>query len=318
MALLSPLPLGEARELGARFGLDVAHVEPLAAGSVNSNFRFRAADGAAYFARIYEEQGFAGAEIELRLLRILAEEGVPVVCPLGREKNGCAEFRGKPFAVFPWVDGDWLCLRSVTPVHCEKLGVALARVHLASGRVGELPEGRFRPGDMLGRLARVGPSAPPSLLAEIASIRNAYAKYQARRVALPNGVCHGDLFRDNVLWRSGDVAALLDFESASQGPFVYDLMVTALAWCFTDALVLDNAEALFRGYRSARTLEQRELDALEVEGALACLRFATTRITDFELRAAPSAPPARDFRRFLRRLEALEAGAFDSLRRHLS
>lgn len=317
MALLSPLPLGEARELGARFGLDVAHVEPLAAGSVNSNFRFRAADGQAFFARIYEEQGFAGAETELRLLRTLAEEGVPVVCPLGDGRSGCADFGGKPFAIFPWVEGDWLCLRSVTPAHCEKLGVALARVHLASSRVGQLPEGRFRPQDMLERLSRVRADSPQALASDIDRICQAYRKYQALRTELPSGVCHGDLFRDNVLWRSGDVAALLDFESASHGPFVYDLMVTALAWCFTDALVLENVEALFLGYRSVRALEARERDALEVEGALACLRFATTRITDFELRASPSAPPARDFRRFLRRLEAVESGAFHSLRRHL-
>ena len=95
-------------------------------------------------------------------------------------------------------------------------------------------------------------------------------------------------------------------------------MVTALDWCFTDTLVMGNVRALFEGYRSVRALEAQELQALDVEGALACLRFATSRITDFELRASPGTPPARDFRRFLRRLEIVESGAFDPLRRHLS
>jgi hypothetical protein len=48
-----------------------------------------------------------------------------------------------------------------------------------------------------------------------------------------------------------------------------------------------------------------------VEGALACLRFATTRITDFSMRATPGTPAPRDYRRFLARLEALEQGMLD-------
>ena len=55
----------------------------------------------------------------------------------------------------------------------------------------------------------------------------------------------------------------------------------------------------------------RERDGLVVEGALACLRFATTRITDFSMRAAPGQPPLRDYRRFLARLDELEAGVLD-------
>ena len=48
----------------------------------------------------------------------------------------------------------------------------------------------------------------------------------------------------------------------------------------------------------------------QVKGAL---RFATTRITDFSLRAGPSEAPARDYRRFLQRLDALESGALDAV-----
>jgi hypothetical protein len=43
------------------------------------------------------------------------------------------------------------------------------------------------------------------------------------------------------------------------------------------------------------------------------LRFATTRITDFSLRAGPEETPARDYRRFLQRMQALESGVMDSI-----
>ncbi|HLV65367.1 MAG TPA: homoserine kinase [Polyangiaceae bacterium] len=316
MALLTPLPLDEARALGAAYGLEIASIEPLALGSVNSNFRLIAESGETYFARLYEEQPFSGAEAELHLLGALAAEGVPVAGPLEtRDGRGVLVHRGKPFAIFPWVEGDWLCLRSVEEHHCRAVGESLARVHLATPRVGPLSPGRFRPEDMLARLEALPREATERLEPNIARIRERYAVYRARRDAsLPAGICHGDLFRDNVLFRGDRIAALLDFESVSWGSFVYDVAVTVLAWCYRDALVPELARALGRGYAEVRRPSAAELAALDVEAALACLRFATTRITDFELRRAPDAPPGRDYRRFLQRLDAVERGALEPLR----
>lgn len=317
MALLTPLSLTQARALASRFGVFLTEVEPLLAGSVNSNFRFTADTRKLYFARVYEEQGFEGARTEVDLLTTLHGRGVPVVCPLPTtDGTGVIDSAGKPFAMFPWVEGDWLCLGRVTAEHCRLLGAALAQVHLSSSAVQRLPEGRFTPAELLRRLEQVEASGRSELAPYLAQIRGEYEFYLPRRRPLPLGICHGDLFRDNVLWSDGKIAALLDFESAAWGSNTYDLMVTALAWCFLDSFQVDNVRALFAGYTELRPLSGEEWASLEVEGALACLRFATTRITDFELRARPGATPARDFRRFLERLRALKAGAFDDVRSH--
>ena len=317
MARLSSLSDDSARALGADFGLEVAVVEPLDLGSVNSNFRFRTRDGKAYFARIYEEQASSGARTELELLSCLSDQGVPVVRPLaakdGQSVRVCA---GKPFAVFPWVEGEWLCLQRVRTEHCREVGAALARVHLARVPESLLGEGRFQPKDMLSRIESVRGRGGFGLERELGLIERKYAEYTRRRdPGLPKGVCHGDLFRDNVLWQGPRIAALLDFESVSLGSFVYDLMVTVFAWCFRDGLAEADAAAMVEGYAAVRPLSGPEWQALEVEGAFACLRFATTRITDFELRRADGAAPGRDFRRFLTRLAAIEAGALRPLRK---
>jgi homoserine kinase type II len=102
--------------------------------------------------------------------------------------------------------------------------------------------------------------------------------------------------------------ALLDFESASAGVFVYDLMVCVHAWCYGDRFDVALVRAMIDGYRQERPLSAAELAALAPQGALAALRFATTRLTDFSLRAPPGQAPARDYRRFLARLDALENG----------
>ncbi len=315
MALLTTLPLEAARELAQRYALSLATVEALPLGSVNSNFRFTTADGKVFFARVYEEQAQSGAEFETQLLTALAERGVPVVPPLATlSGQRVCQLAGKPFAIFPWIAGDWLCLSRVTAEHCRALGAALARVHLASQAVSGLTPGRFRPSDMLERLTRVEEAGHRRLAPDIARIRELYARYLPRRdAALPSGICHGDLFRDNVLWQGARLAALLDFESAARGSFVYDLMVTTLAWCFTDALVVPHARALLSGYASERPLTAPERAALEVEGVLGCLRFATSRMTDFELRARDGEAPGRDFRRFITRIEHIERGAFAPL-----
>ncbi len=315
MARLTALSLEDAAALGRSYGIAVDRAEPLDAGSVNSNFTFFAANGVRLFGRIYEEQPRAGAQRELGLLRMLAQAGVPVACPLGASDGEVVlEYRGKPFALFPWVPGEWLCLERVTPAHCTALGEALARVHLASPLAVGLNEGRFRPEDMLERLGRVEREGDTRLRAATGYARDRYAHYLLRRdLSLPRGICHGDLFRDNVLWQGERLAALLDFESVALGGFAYDLMVTLLAWCYRDALVLPNARALVQGYRSVRELTRAELAALPVEAALGCLRFVTSRLTDFELRAKPGERPARDFQRFFSRLEAIEQGALGAV-----
>jgi homoserine kinase type II len=252
-------------------------------------------------------------------VQALAESGVPVVRAL-RTQSGesLADFGGKAFAVFPWVDGEILCQGRVTPDACRKLGAALARVHLSSNRAPALPEGRFRVPDLRARLQRVTASGRSSLFPAVKEIEERLDHYQARRdEGLELGICHGDLFRDNVLWQGGEVSALLDFESACRSNFAYDLMVTAAAWCYGAAYELPLVQALFDGYRAVRPVPPREVAAMPSEGAIGCLRFATTRLTDFSLRVPDGVKPVRDYGRFLARLRALESGVLDGCLRSL-
>lgn len=312
MGLFTALSLDEARGLGAEFGVDVAGVEPLQAGSVNSNYRLTDTGSVRYFARVYEEQDEKGAEVELRLLDELHGAGIPTTRPLASRGRSVATFRGKPFAMYPWIDGEILCQARVEEAHAERVGVALARIHMASPLVTPLGGGRFRIEDIADRLDRIERESPEHRSAA-SEIRRKLEYYAARRnLELPKGVIHGDLFRDNVLWRDGEIAALIDFESASHGPFVFDLAVTLFAWCYGSGFSLPLVRALLRGYASVRVIGVEEREGLLVEGALACLRFATTRITDFSMRAEPGQPPLRDYRRFLARLDEIESGVLDA------
>lgn len=310
MALLTALPAPDARRLLAQYGLELSSIEAMQEGSVNSNFRITCADGQRYFARIYEEQELSGAKAELLLVHELSRAGIPTVSAVpGLDGQLVRQALGKPFALYPWIEGEIPCQASVTPELVTKLGRQLARLHRASGAVTPLGSGRFGPETLPARLDVIEREGSAELASAAGFVREKLLFYQERRdQALPSGVIHSDLFRDNVLWQDGQIVALLDFESASHGPFAYDLMVTALAWCYSERFEPELLESLLTAYHAERPLVVPELDALLTEAALGCLRFATTRMTDYSLRAAPGTQPLRDFRRFLSRLAELEAG----------
>src|SRR5262249_18858345 len=196
----------------------------------------------------------------------------------------------------------------VTRAATAQVGDALARVHLALVGVGAHRPGRFRLEDLRARLLEIG-AAPD---AELRALAPAIAERldrpgAARRLALPGGIVHGDLLRDNVLWRDGALVALLAFESAADGPWAYDLMVTVLAWCYGATFDLGLVRAMLAGYQAVRPLSPAERAALGCEGRIAALRFTITRITDFSLRSGGDARVTKDWRRFWARLASLHA-----------
>lgn len=321
MALLTALSLDEARPLFAEYGIDLRRLVPLAAGSVNSNFFAEGADGQEYFARIYEEQGESGAQFELLLNERLQEAGVPVARPV-RKLNGelVSLVAGKPFAVYEKCTGQVLEPEELSPQVLESLGAALAQVHSASYGDLDLPEGRFGYEGLRARLVRVEESGRADLYPAVNELRALLSQLAQRRCStLPLGLIHGDLFRDNVLVQGGAIAALIDFESACRGPYVYDLAVTLLAWCFSaKGFEWPLCRALLQGYHQVRPLSALEKENFLVEAEMACVRFAITRLTDFSLRVPAGVAPERDFRRFLERRAALQKGELQALVEQLS
>ena len=200
------------------------------------------------------------------------------------------------------------CQAGVTAEDARRVGAELARVHVAGEGIA-VGEGRFRVEDLRARLQTIAGASDPELAAQAPVLTAKLETWTARRArGVGEGLIHGDLFRDNVLWNAdGSIAALLDFESASRGRFAFDLMVTVLAWAFGEGLDAGIARALSDGYRSVRELGEDERAALLAEGCVAALRFTTTRITDYAMRGEGVGPRVmKDWRRFTMRLRTLE------------
>ncbi|MCC7539055.1 MAG: homoserine kinase [Deltaproteobacteria bacterium] len=309
MAVFTPLDVATAAHIARRLALGtVERIEPIAAGSVNSNFALHLSGGRRVFLRIHEEQGTDGVAFEWELLDVLARAGAAVVAPLRGEPPtapGELGVGGKPVAVFPFVDGEPSCQRGVTVARAAHVGELLARCHGVARASGLSRRGRFGPDEIRERFERARRSTVRrDVLDAVDRLEGVLDELVAtREPSLPVAVVHGDLFRDNVLWRGDELVAVLDWESAADERLVYDLAVTMLAWCYGDDLDLDLARAMVASYDRVRPLEPVERRALRREAMMACVRFGATRITDYALREGIGNRVVKDYRRFLARLD---------------
>ncbi len=322
MALLTPLTDEDAQRLATAYGLGRCEtVTPLEAGSVNSNFILKTSRGS-YFARIYEEQGESGVAFEWAVLHHLRAAKFPVPMRVvgprrvepaveeepGHHEVGPGEIRvaDRPTALFELVGGTETCLANVNEARARAVGQALGRLHTIGADFGWRRGGRFTLEEVLRRLDRAQTDS-----GDDAALRDPIARIRTTTEQLicifpqdlPTTLIHGDLFRDNVRWEGDEILAILDWESASTGTAPFDIAVAVLAWCYRDDLDWPLARAMLAGYVAERPLTAHEWFAIHPAARAACVRFATTRITDFYLRNNP----ARDFRRFLARLDTIEA-----------
>lgn len=311
MARLTELDDADVRALAAAFGLgEVSGWGEIPAGTINSN-HWVEAGGRRWFLRINEGKSEADVRYEAGLIAELAARGVatprPVVTAGGEP---LVSRKGRWVSVFPWVDGIQRELGEVRPADARAVGGALARLHRAgAGLAGRFArEGIYTTGHIAARVEAVaadpraaGDPALGGAIAAAAQEMRWLAERAAERARAPRGIIHGDLFRDNVLFADSTVAALLDFEQASLGAWIYDLAVCVNAWCWVEDIDPELCAALAAGYAALRPLEPIERELLWVELRAAAVRFTVTRITDVYLPGADL--PGKDFRRYLARLE---------------
>ncbi len=310
MALHTVLTTGQLAEAAGRFGLpppDRAQPEPR--GRSNTSYHLQVGPDR-WFLRLAEGRSEAEVAFEAAVMSFLFDAHFPVPrLVLATDGRPFAEVAGRPAMLFAFAPGESVDRAGAGPDRCRRVGEQLGRLHeLSSGFTLER-ENPFGPSRVAGWLGAVASS--PGLDAEARAALPLLGDELAaaeRLPGAPRGLCHGDLFIDNVLWVGDRVSYLLDWEMACLAPFAYDLAVAVDAWCFTDRYDPARVRALLDGYRSRRRIEPETVEALPAWARWAALRFTVSRL---HASLGPALPADRvvskDWRRYRDRLTALRA-----------
>ncbi len=103
---------------------------------------------------------------------------------------------------------------------------------------------------------------------------------------LPNGVIHGDLFIDNIFFKSNKLSGIIDFYFAANDYFMYEIAICINALCFDKkkSKFLINKKKiknLIKGYEKIREISNKEKKSLNILCRGAAIRYFLTRLYDY-------------------------------------
>jgi homoserine kinase type II len=305
MAVYTEVPDSELEEFVARYEIGrVASCKGIAEGVENSNFLLHTERGS-YILTLYEKRVKPGdLPFFLGLMEHLACKGIACPTPI-RQKSGGAlgELCGRPAAIISFLEGMWP--RKPTPRHCQLLGEALARFHLAGA---DFPMRRANDLSLAGwrslfeacqnQAQEVFPGLGEELSRELELLEARWPK------DLAIGTIHADLFPDNVFFLSERLSGIIDFYFACTDFYAYDLAVCLNAWCFepNNAFNTTKARGLIAYYNKIRPLPAAELAALPLLARGSALRFLLTRLYDWLNHSPGAFVKPKDPLEYLRKL----------------
>lgn len=284
-AWLQPLALGELRDHAG-----------IAAGMQNSNYFVTTAAGR-FVLTLFERIDVGELDFYLALQEHLAVRGLPCPRPLvDGEGRRWRPLAGKPAALLSCLPG--AAVDTPDAAQCLAVGRLLGKLHRAAA---DFPAPLANPcgADWCRETAQ---ALLPLLSPDEAALLVDELAFQAAvdRSALPRGIIHADLFRDNVLWEGNRPSGMLDFYFAGADCLLLDLAVVANDWC----LSAEALAALVAGYSNVRPLGEAEAVAWPAMRRAAALRFWLLRLDARHRPRAGAVVTIKDPEHFRRLLES--------------
>jgi len=298
----------ELTDIVEDYGLGaVTGVSPVGLGPVNGSYCLETNRGR-HLLRVDTGKGELDVKRELDLLVYLRKHGLPCPQPLTDRKGRLyRESRGQCVSLYRWLDPHAKRADRLTAPRLETVGRALAELHVVGKSYKKGIEGRFtfeRVAELYAALRERLPHYYRKVVRTLDDEITYLEHYLEQK--LPKGIIHGDVRLDHLLFRGDKLVAILGFETACRGKFIFDLATAVNALCAeVEGYDLKRFESLIAGYESVRPLSLAEWDAFPNELRLSALRFTITRLHDALLRADDGGRADKDFRDSYERLRIL-------------
>ncbi len=282
MSVFTPVTPAELSAWLRNYSIGVlTDLQGILAGIENTNYFVTTTHGR-YVLTLFEKLRPDELPFYLNLMAHLSAHGIPCPQPIANLDNAyLGELNGKPAAIATFLEGKPVL--EPGPEHCTRVGEVLAEMHLS----GQTYRGHLE--NLRGPKwwSACAPALYPFLGQADAALLHAEIRFQSghRHDALPRGVIHADLFRDNVLFHDTTVGGFIDFYFACVDVLVYDVAITVNDWCTTADCKVDEerARALLDAYRRVRPFTDAERGAWPLMLRAGALRFWVSRLYDYHL-----------------------------------
>ncbi|MFW5432049.1 MAG: homoserine kinase [Methylophilaceae bacterium] len=293
MSVFTTLTLQEVQMLLQDFSIGkITELKGIAAGITNTNY-FVITDQARYVLTIFESNRMEELPYFVSLMAHLAAHDIPCPAPT-RDKHDIdlRLIKGKPALLISCLSG--VNIDDPDAEQCAQVGRVLAQMHLAGSSFTQTSTNqrdvawRVNTAEqVMGKLS----ADDQVILTEALEFQN-----QLDLSALPKGVIHGDLFRDNVLFDGAKLGGFIDFYYACNDVLAYDVAITVNDWCLTETGDFDELRlnAFMQAYTEVRPFNDDEKQVWQGLLCIAALRFWLSRLYDWHYPAEGELTHAKD------------------------
>ena len=280
MAVYTSITSSDLSEWFKQFNFeDFVDFKGISSGITNSNYLILMPHSN-YILTIFEHNNIEELPFYVDLMSYLTKENF--LCPRPIENNSgqaLCLLKDKPALMVSFLEGKEITIRETKS--CYSVGQYLARLHLTASNFPQSNEntrGLSWISDMYLNLKKYLSMEDQKVI----ELEISYHK-EIDETNLPEGIIHGDLFRDNVLFLNDKVSGFIDFYYACNERFIYDIAIAVNDWCVEDDGKIDALMSLefIKGYQSERKLTDNENEYLNSALRLAALRFWLSRLEDF-------------------------------------
>jgi homoserine kinase type II len=259
MSVFTPVSDDDARALLQHYTLgELEGLEGIAQGVENTNYFLTTTTGE-YVLTLFEHIPRADLPFYVGLMDHLAHHDVVCPAPMRRDDGEMlTEVNGKPAVIVTKLPGAPRMRPNAED--CATAGEILAAIHVAGVEYDAALE-NWRGAQWRERFAEKLAPRLSRAENELIASENRYQSMHDDTV-LPQGVIHGDLFHDNVLWDEEGNGGVIDFYFACDDVLLYDVAIAVNDWCVEPDATLDAARtaAFLEGYQVRRPLEALEHD----------------------------------------------------------